>query len=162
MSRKVMSKVELEERREELIAAHKADTRRNQKTPTLTKKERKYLGIGRDEGRASVKHLRMNSKKVNLLTSLIRGKSLREALALLEYSPNAAAQPLIKLLNSATANAVNNNGLDPERLYVAEINATEGPTMKRIRPRAKGAASWILKRSSHVTVVLRESEEEEA
>ncbi|NLC25535.1 MAG: 50S ribosomal protein L22 [Fastidiosipila sp.] len=162
MSRKVMSKVELEERREELIAAHKADTRRNQKTPTLTKKERKYLGIGRDEGRASVKHLRMNSKKVNLLTSLIRGKSLREALAILEYSPNAAAQPLIKLLNSATANAVNNNGLDPELLYVAEVNATEGPTMKRIRPRAKGAASWILKRSSHVTVVLRESEEEEA
>lgn len=160
MSRKVMSKVELEERREELIAAHKAETKRNQKTPALTKKERKYLGIGRDEGRASVRHLRMNSKKVNLLTSLLRGKPLQEALAIVEYSPNAAAQPLKKLLNSATANAVNNNGLDPDRLYVAEINATEGPTLKRIRPRAKGAASWIMKRSSHVTVVLRESEEE--
>ncbi|HHU03589.1 MAG TPA: 50S ribosomal protein L22 [Fastidiosipila sp.] len=162
MSRKVMSKVELEERREELIAAHKAETRRNKKTPVLTKKERKYLGIGRDEGRASVQHLRINSKKVNLLTSIIRGKSLREALAILEYSSNAAAQPLTKLLNSAAANAVNNNGLNPESLYVAEINATEGPTLKRIRPRAKGAASWILKRSSHVNVVLREREEEEA
>ena len=162
MSRKVMSKVELEERREELIAAHKAETRRNKKTPVLTKKERKYLGIGRDEGRASVQHLRINSKKVNLLTSIIRGKSLREALAILEYSSNAAEQPLTKLLNSAAANGVNNNGLNPESLYVAEINATEGPTLKRIRPRAKGAASWILKRSSHVNVVLREREEEEA
>ena len=160
MSRKVMSKVELEERREELIAAHKAETRRNQKTPTLSKKERKYLGIGRDEGRASARHLRMNSKKVNLLTGLIRGKSLQDALAIVEYSSTAAAQPIKKLLNSATANAVNNNGLNPERLYVAEINATEGPTLKRIRPRAKGAASWILKRSSHINVVLRESEEE--
>ena len=102
----------------------------------------------------------MNSKKVNLLTGLIRGKSLQDALAIVEYSSNAAAQPIKKLLNSATANAVNNNGLNPERLYVAEINATEGPTLKRIRPRAKGAASWILKRSSHINVVLRESEEE--
>ena len=160
MSRKVMSKVELEERREELIAAHKAETRRNQKAPVLSKKERKYLGISGDEGRATVRHLRMNSKKVNLLTSLIRGKSLQDALAIVEYSSNAAAEPIKKLLNSATANAVNNNGLNPERLYVAEINATEGPTLKRIRPRAKGAASWILKRSSHINVVLRESEEE--
>ena len=160
MSRKVMSKVELEERREELIAAHKAETRRNQKTASLSKKERKYLGIGRDEGRATVRHLRMNSKKVKLLTGRIRGKSLQDALAIVEYSSNAAAQPIKKLLDSAAANAVNNNGLNPERLYVAEINATEGPTMKRIRPRAKGAASWILKRSSHINVVLRESEEE--
>ena len=144
MSRKVMSIVELEERREELIAAHKAETRRNQKTASLSKKERKYLGIGRDEGRATVRHLRMNSKKVNQLTGLIRGKSLQDALAIVEYSSNAAAQPIKKLLDSAAANAVNNNGLNPERLYVAEINATEGPTMKRIRPRAKGAASWIL------------------
>lgn len=162
MSRKVMSKVELEERREELIAAHSAVQRRNQKTPTLTKKERKYLGIGRDEGRATAKYVRINSKKVNLLTSTLRGKPLAEALAIVTYSPSTAAEPIKKLLNSASANAVNNNGLNPDLLYVAECYATEGPTLKRIRPRAKGAASWVLKRSSHITVVLKESAEEEA
>lgn len=160
MSKKVMSKQELLDRREELVAAHHETQRRSAKKPLLTKKERKVLGIGKDEGRAKMSNLRINSKKVNLLVRHLRGKSLNEALAILTYSPQSAAEPLKKLLNSAAANAVNNNGLNRDLLYVAEMNATEGPTMKRIRPRARGAASWILKRSSHVTVVLRERAEE--
>jgi len=160
VAKKVMSKSELLERRDEIIAEYSKPTRKNAKKRVLTKKERKVLGIGRDQGKATLKHLRMNAFKVNALIRQVVGKSLEEAYAILLYTPHGAAQPLTKLLKSAEANAVNNNGLNKEDLYVAELYAMQGPTLKRIRPLSKGQASWILKRSCHVHVVLKEKEQE--
>lgn len=160
MAKRTLSRQELLERREELIAAHKKQTARNKKSRVLTKKERKVLGIGRDEGRASLKHLRMNAFKVNALIRNVVGKPLEEAYAILEYTAHGASQPLTKLLKSAEANAVNNNGMNAEALYVAELYAMQGPTLKRIRPRARGQANLIRKRTCHVDVVLKERAEE--
>ncbi|HPY64184.1 MAG TPA: 50S ribosomal protein L22 [Bacillota bacterium] len=160
MAKKVMSKSELLERREEIIAEYGKPVRKSAKRRTLTKKERKVLGIGRNEGKATLRHLRMNAFKVNALIKQVKGKSLEEAYAVLLYTPHGAAQPLTKLLKSAEANAVNNNGLSAEDLYVAELYAMQGPTLKRIRARAKGQATWILKRTCHVHVVLKEKEQE--
>jgi len=151
-----MSKSELLERREEIIAEYGKPVRKSAKRRTLTKKERKVLGIGRNEGKATLRHLRMNAFKVNALIKQVKGKSLEEAYAVLLYTPHGAAQPLTKLLKSAEANAVNNNGLDRNSLYVAEAYATQGPTLKRISPRAQGRAFRINKRTSHLTLVLRE------
>lgn len=161
MAKKTMSRQELLDRREELIAARGRQTPRYAKSRLLTKRERKVLGIGRDEGRARLSYLRMNAFKVNALIRLIVGKPLEEAYAILQYTPHGAARPLTKLLQSAEANAVNNNGLNADNLYVAELNAMQGPTMKRIRARARGQATWIRKRSCHVDVVLREREQED-
>lgn len=159
MAKNTLSRQELVDRREELVAEYKKPAPRNAKRRVLTKKERKVLGIGRDEGRATVRHLRMNAFKVSALIRLITGKSLEEAYAILQYTPHGAAEPLTKLLKSAEANAVNNNGLNADNLYVAELRAMQGPTLKRIRARARGQASWIRKRTCHVEVVLRERQE---
>lgn len=86
----------------------------------------------------------------------IRGKSVDEALAIVKYNPRYASSVIEKLIESATANAENNNGMDPSRLYVEECFANKGPTMKRIHPRAQGRAYRIEKRMSHITVVLNE------
>ena len=131
---------------------------KSNRLPTLTKKEKKELGIGKDEGRAILKYVRISSRKVRIVNNLIRNKGIEEAKAILRNTPKAASAILLKLLNSAQANAVNNNGLDSENLYVAEIYANQGPTLKRIRARAQGRASRINKRTSHITVVLRERE----
>jgi len=131
---------------------------KSNRLPTLTKKERKELGIGKDEGRAILKYVRISSRKVKIVNDLIRNKGIEEAKAILRNTPKAASAILLKLLNSAQANAVNNNGLDAENLYVAQIYANQGPTLKRIRARAKGRASRINKRTSHITVVLKERE----
>ncbi len=160
MAKKTLSRQELLDRREELVAAHTKQTPRNQKARVLTKKERKVLGIGRDEGRASLRHLRMNAFKVNALIRLVVGKPLEEAYGILQYTPHGAAKPLDQLLKSAEANAVNNNGLNADNLYVAELYAMQGPTLKRIRARARGQATWIRKRTCHVDVVLKEREQE--
>ena len=98
----------------------------------------------------------MSPRKVKVVLDLIRGEDLERAQAILRHTPRAATEPLVKLVNSATANAENNYGMDPNNLYVSECFVTEGPTLKRIRPRAKGRAARINKRSSHVTVVLEE------
>ena len=131
---------------------------KSNRLPTLTKKEKKELGIGKDEGRAVLRYVRISSRKVRIVNNLIRNKGIEEAKAILRNTPKAASPILLKLLNSAQANAVNNNGLDSENLYVAEIYANQGPTLKRIRPRAQGRASRINKRTSHITVVLKERE----
>ncbi len=159
MAKKTLSRQELIDRREELVAEYKKQTPKNAKKRVLTKRERKVLGIGRDQGHATLKHLRMNAFKVNALIRLVVGKPLEEAYAILQYTPHGAAQPLTKLLKSAEANAVNNNGLNAENLYVAELYAMQGPTLKRIRARARGQASWIRKRTCHVDVVLKERQE---
>ncbi|NLB50965.1 MAG: 50S ribosomal protein L22 [Clostridiaceae bacterium] len=159
MAKKTLSRQELIDRREELVAEYSKQTPKNAKKRVLTKRERKVLGIGRDQGHATLKHLRMNAFKVNALIRLVVGKPLEEAYAILQYTPHGAAQPLTKLLKSAEANAVNNNGMNAENLYVAELQAMQGPTLKRIRARARGQASWIRKRTCHVEVVLKERQE---
>lgn len=156
MEKKVMSKSYLLENRDEILDSYAKPARKFQKPALLTKKERKVLGIGKDEGKAVAKYVRISDRKMNVVIDLIRGKSLEEALAILTYTPKAGSEVLIKLLKSAAANAVNNNELSEDDLYVAECYANQGPTLKRIRARARGSASRIFKRTSHVTVVLKE------
>ena len=103
---------------------------------------------------AHARHIRVSSRKAKLVVDLVRGKDVSEALAILAFTPNVAAPVLHKLISSAQANAVNNLEMDPGSLYVAEIYANPGPTLKRFRPRARGSASTILKRTSHFSVVL--------
>lgn len=156
MGRKVMSKDELLEKKDELLASYSKEQSKSKKLPVLTKKEKKVLGIGKDEGRVSLKHARVPSRKAKLVIDLIRNKGINEAYAILKYTPRNAADILEKMLKSAESNAVNNNGLDRESLYVAEAFATQGPTLKRIMPRAQGRAFRIRKRTSHITLVLKE------
>ena len=108
------------------------------------------------EARAKVSYARISSRKVKIVIDLIRNKSVGEALAILKFTPKAAAEIVEKLLNSAVANAENNHNMDVEKLYVAEIFANQGPTLKRVQPRAQGRAFRIRKRTSHITIVLRE------
>ncbi len=108
------------------------------------------------EARATLKYARISSRKVKIVADLIRGKDINEALAIVKYTPKASSATLEKLLKSAIANAENNHGLAHEKLYVSEIYANQGPTLKRIRPAAKGSAVRIRKRTSHITIVLRE------
>lgn len=108
------------------------------------------------EARAQAKMVRISSRKVKLVIDLIRGKSVAEAFAILQLTPKAASPMVEKVLRSAVANAEHNYSMNPENLYIKEIFVGEGPTLKRIRPRAKGSATQILKRTSHTTVVVAE------
>ena len=103
---------------------------------------------------AHVKFVRISSRKVGIVLNLIRGKNVDEALAILQYTPKAACPIVSKLLNSAIANAVNNNEMDRNELYVAECYANPGPTLKRYVARSRGSASPMLKRTSHISIVL--------
>ncbi len=106
--------------------------------------------------RATAKYIRMSSRKVKAVLDLIRGKSVDEAQAILLNTRRAAVEPIMKLLNSAIANAENNLEMSRDTLYVAEAFANQGPTLKRIRPRAQGRATRIRKRTSHITIILDE------
>ena len=106
--------------------------------------------------RATAKTIRTSPRKTRLAVDLIRGKQVGEAISILKFSPNKAAGIVEKVLMSAIANAENNFDLDVEDLVVSEVFVNEGPTMKRFRPRAKGSASPINKRTSHITVVVSE------
>ncbi len=110
------------------------------------------------ESKAQAKMVRISSRKVKLVIDLIRGKNIGEALAILRLTPRAASPVVTKLVNSAIANAEHNYNMDVENLFVKEIYVGEGPTLKRFRPRAQGRASQILKRTSHITVVVAEKE----
>ena len=110
----------------------------------------------KNEARAVLRYARISPRKVKIVIDLIRNKSVAEAIGIIKNTPKAASEYLIKLLNSAVANAVNNNGMDPEKLYVAETFANPGPILKRIMPRAQGRAFRIRKRTSHITIVLKE------
>ena len=156
MGRKVMSKEYLLENRDEILAEYTRTQRKFQKKGHLTKKEKKVLGVGKEQGLANTRNIRIGPRKVAVVINLIKGKSLDEAYAILKYTPKAASPVLTKLLLSAEANAVNNNNLARENLYVADCFASSGPVLKRIRPRARGSAARISKRTSHVTVVLKE------
>ena len=110
------------------------------------------------EAKATLRYIRISPRKVGILCDLIRGKSIAQANAILALTPKAAAEPLMKLVNSAAANAENNHGMDTDKLYVKEVHVAPGPIMKRVMPRAQGRAFRILKRTSHVTLVLAEKE----
>ena len=110
------------------------------------------------EARASLKYARISARKVKIVADLLRGKDVQEALAIVKFTPKAASEVLEKLLKSAIANAENNHEMNSDNLYIAEIYANQGPTLKRIRPAAKGSAVRIRKRTSHITIVLREKQ----
>jgi len=110
------------------------------------------------EARAIAKYIRISPLKVNYIAKEIRGKNVDEALAILKFTPKKGAKELEKVLKSAIANAENNFDLDRDNLYVKEAYANDGPTMKRWRPRSQGRAYPILKRSSHIGVVVEERE----
>ena len=103
-----------------------------------------------------MKYVRISPRKVEIVLNLIRGKDTDTAMAILKNTPKSASEYLVKLLGSAIANAEHNNHMDPSKLYVAECFVCPGPTLKRIMPRAKGSADRILKRTSHVTIVVKE------
>ena len=105
---------------------------------------------------AKISYARVSVTKACFVLDAIRGKDVNEALAILQYNNRKGSKIVYKLLQSAVANAENNNGLKAENLYVAECFANKGPTMKRIHPRAQGRAYRIEKRTSHITVVLDE------
>jgi large subunit ribosomal protein L22 len=107
---------------------------------------------------AVARFVRITPQKARRVGDLIRGLEVDEALALLKFAPQAAAENFYKLVESAAANAESTEALDPSTLVISTVQVDEGPTMKRWRPRAKGAANRILKRSSHLTVVLTQAE----
>jgi large subunit ribosomal protein L22 len=109
------------------------------------------------EARATLSYARISARKVKIVADLLRGKKVEEALNIVKYTPKASSEVIEKLLKSAIANAENNHFMNRSNLYVAEIYANQGPTLKRIRPAAKGSAVRIRKRTSHITIVLRES-----
>lgn len=104
--------------------------------------------------RATARFVRVTPMKARRVIDTIRGKSVEDALAILKYAPQAASEPVAKVVASAAANAENNFGLDPQTLVVSEAYADEGPTMRRFRPRAQGRAFHVRKRTSHITVVV--------
>lgn len=108
------------------------------------------------EAKAELKFARISARKVKIVADLVRGKRVDEALAIMKFTPKASSEVLEKLLKSAIANAENNHGMSHEKLYISEIYANQGPTLKRIRPAAKGSAVRIRKRTSHITIKLRE------
>ena len=110
------------------------------------------------EARAYLKFAHISPRKVQIVLDLIRKQPADKAMAILKNTPKAACEDLQKLLKSAMANAENNHNMDVSRLYVAECFVSPGPILKRIRPRAQGRAFRILKRTSHVTLVLKEQE----
>ncbi len=110
------------------------------------------------EARAVLRYARISPRKVKIVLDLIRNKPVGVAMGIIKNTPKAASEYLEKLLNSAMANAEHNHNLDINKLYVAECYATQGPTLKRVRPRAQGRAFRILKRTSHITLVLKEKE----
>lgn len=108
------------------------------------------------ESKAVAKYVRIAPRKVRVVMDLVRGKNVADAFAILKFTPKAGADVIEKVLRSAVANAENNFEMDPDNLYIKSAFVDEGPTMKRIHPRSRGQAFQILKRTSHVTVIVDE------
>jgi len=108
------------------------------------------------ESNAVAKYIRVSPRKVRLIMDEIRGRKVEEALNMLTFMPQKGGKILKKLINSAVANAQQNSGADVDKLFIKRIFADEGPTLKRFSPRAQGRATQILKRTSHLTVVLND------
>lgn len=111
------------------------------------------------EAKAKATYVRISPRKVKIVLDLIRKQPADKAMAILRYTPKAACEPVSKVLKSAMANAENNLNMDVSRLFVAEAHVAPGPILKRIQPRAQGRAYRINKRTSHITLVLREMED---
>ncbi|MBS4021483.1 MAG: 50S ribosomal protein L22 [Dethiobacter sp.] len=111
------------------------------------------------EAKAVAKHVRISPRKARLVMDQIRGRNAKEALAILQALPNRPTEPIYKVLHAAMANAENNFEMDRDELYVVKAFIDEGPVLKRFRPRARGMASRIRKRTSHITIILKEKEE---
>ena len=109
---------------------------------------------------ATAKYIRISPKKVEIVLDLIRGKEYADAVNILKFTNKSASMPILKVLNSAAANAENNQNLPKDNLFVAECYAMQGPTMKRMMPRAKGRGDRILKRTSHIHIKLEEKKRE--
>ncbi len=110
------------------------------------------------EARAYLKYVRISPRKVKIVCDLIRGQAVNTARAYLLHTPKAASETMLKVLNSAVANAETNHGMDREKLYVSTAVADPGPTLKRGMPRAKGSYNRILKRTTHLTIGVSERE----
>lgn len=108
------------------------------------------------EAKATAKMIRVSPQKARLVVDLVRGKDVKEALGILEYTNKSAAPAIIKVVKSAAQNAVYNEGAEAENLYIKTIYVDEAPTLKRFRARAKGSGTRILKRTSHITCVVAE------
>lgn len=108
------------------------------------------------EAKAVAKYMRISPRKMKFVCDMVRGKQIDEALVILKFHNSKGAEILEKVVKSAVANAENNYDMDRDRLYVSEVYANQGPTLKRWRPRAKGSAYKILKRTSHVGAVVKE------
>ncbi len=124
-----------------------------------TREREKALKIREEKDKrphATAKYIRISSSKVSTVIDLIRGKKVNEAKAILAATPKSASEPVEKVLDSAIANAENNQELSRDNLFVAEIYANQGPTLRRYRPRAQGRATRIRKRTSHITIILDE------
>ncbi|NLX91406.1 MAG: 50S ribosomal protein L22 [Firmicutes bacterium] len=111
------------------------------------------------ESKAQARFIRIAPRKARIVIDLIRGKSVNEALGILRYTPKKGARIIEKVLKSAVANAENNNNMSRDALVISKAYVDEGPTLKRYKPRARGRATRIRKRTSHITVMLREREE---
>ena len=111
------------------------------------------------EARASLRQIRISPRKVGIVLDLIRNKPCEEAIAILRTTPKSAGEPLLKLLKSAMANAENNNDMNPSDCFVSECWSGPGITLKRIRAKDHGKAHRILKRTSNITLVVKEREE---
>lgn len=111
------------------------------------------------QAKAIARYVRISPRKVRQVVDLIRGKKVSDALAILQFTPNGATEPVTKVLQSAVANAEHNYEMDGDSLFVAEVFVDQGPTLKRIKPRAMGRADQIRKRTSHITVVVGEKKE---
>lgn len=110
------------------------------------------------EAKAHLNKVRISPRKVRLVADLVRDNAVAKALVILSYEQKRAAQSIIKLINSAVANATNNNGMEADKLWIKEIFVNEGPTMKRFMPRAHGRAYKIFKRTSKITIVVGDKE----
>ena len=114
------------------------------------------------EAQAHLKYLRISPRKVGIILDLIRNKPVGLAIGILQHTPKSASWHLLRLLNSAISNAVNVHSMQASKLFVSECFACPGPTLKRVQPVSKGRGHRILKRSSHVTIVLTDFKEEES
>ena len=111
------------------------------------------------QAKAVAKYVRISPRKVRQVVNLIRGKKISDAMAILQFTPKGSTEPVTKVLKSAVANAEHNLDLNADDLIVSEIYVDQGPTLKRIKPRAQGRADRIRKRTSHITVVVSEKKE---
>lgn len=135
-------------------AAKKAE--KEEKKVLKKAQEEKPLPTPVSEAKAVAKNIRCTPRKARLVIDLVRGKSVSEAVAILKNLNKAAALPVLKVIQSAASNAINNFNLDDEKLYIKEIYASDGMRMKRYLPRAKGSASGLVKRMCHITCVVKE------